>query len=77
MGGSAMRHGRRAMRDPNRIDAILSDLKTVWEACPDLRLGQLLVNLAKPEGAVPQIFYLEDSDLHEKIRAAIENPPLG
>lgn len=30
------------MRDPARIDKILSVIKFIWEENPDLRLGQLL-----------------------------------
>ena len=65
------------MRDPGRLDEILIDLKQVWEANPDLRLGQLLVNLARPTEPCPELFYLEDSKLHEAVRRALEKPPLG
>ena len=32
------------MRDPERIQRILGQVQRIWEANPDLRLGQLLVN---------------------------------
>ena len=32
------------MRDPERIARILGRVQRIWEANPDLRLGQLLVN---------------------------------
>lgn len=37
------------MRDPNRIPEILETVKTLWEANPDLRLGQLIINAAGDE----------------------------
>jgi uncharacterized protein YihD (DUF1040 family) len=30
------------MRDPNRIDEVLAEVKRVWAKHPDLRLGQLI-----------------------------------
>jgi hypothetical protein len=50
------------MRDPARIPAILDRLRKVWEAHPDLRLGQLVVNGATVR---PQLdpFYIEDEAL--------------
>lgn len=32
------------MRDPSRIDAVLAEVRRVWEKYPDYRLGQLLGN---------------------------------
>ena len=32
------------MRDPARIDKILAQIKRIWVAHPDMRLGQLLCN---------------------------------
>lgn len=47
------------MRDPDRIEKILDSLKKIWKKCPDLRLGQLLLNAARD----PQLYYMEDADL--------------
>lgn len=52
-------------RDPKRIPQILEELKTLWEKCPDQRLGQLLENyvfLNGERGDKPSIrlFYQED-----------------
>jgi hypothetical protein len=33
------------MREPERIPLILERLKKIWEANPDLRLGQLIENV--------------------------------
>ena len=50
------------MRDPSRIDEILTELREIWLAHPDLRLGQLVLNAAaNPRG-------LEDSDLIAEMR---------
>ena len=48
------------MRNPERIPAILHTFQECWEKHPDWRLGQLLVNIAKPSEPCPQLFYLED-----------------
>ena len=52
------------MRDPARIDEILADLAAVWRKSPDLRLGQLLVNLVRPDEPTPAVFNIEDTQLH-------------
>ena len=36
------------MRDPNRIGRIIVKLQAAWQLGPDMRLGQLLVNLGGP-----------------------------
>ncbi len=51
------------MRDPKRIDEMLSVLRSIWELSPDLRLGQLIVNASRPNEPCPQIFYIEDDKL--------------
>ena len=47
------------MRDITRIDKILSDIKEVWTTVPDLRLGQLLLNVLQD----PALYYVEDEQL--------------
>lgn len=49
------------MRDPKRIPVILEAIRVVWQANPDLRLTQLIVNAldARPN----DIFYVEDDVL--------------
>lgn len=34
-------------RDPNRIDQLIQLLREYWHRCPDLRLGQIVCNLAE------------------------------
>ena len=65
------------MRDPARIDEMLSDLAAVWRKSPDLRLGQLLVNLVRPTQPAPEIFNIEDTRLHEEIRRILAGAPIG
>mgnify|MGYP001572367179 CR=1 FL=1 len=43
------------MRDPLRIPSVLLELCVFWSHNPDLRLGQILVNMA--EGSP---FFMED-----------------
>lgn len=47
------------MRDINRIDSILKELGEIWKEYPDLRLGQLILNVLQD----PVLYYIEDEDL--------------
>ena len=55
------------MRNPARIKKILKKIKIVWEENPDLRLCQLLANVASNQGwkSWPDLFYFEDDYLEE------------
>jgi uncharacterized protein YihD (DUF1040 family) len=63
---------------PNRIPIILEAIQRLWEASPNLRLGQLIVGIAREadmEGVLP--FYLEDDELlrtARKMREQHEDP---
>ena len=46
-------------RDRGRIPEVLSKIEKVWMQYPDLRLGQLLLNVCGPK----DLFTLEDEDL--------------
>jgi hypothetical protein len=52
------------MRDPDRIDPMLAGLGALWKRYPDMRLGQLVVNLARDDAAT---FYVEDDVMAEQI----------
>lgn len=52
------------MRDINRIDKVLNELGDIWKKFPDLRLGQLLLNVLQD----PALYYIEDSELIEYLR---------
>ena len=52
------------MRDPKRIPKILNQLKSLWSSYPDLRLGQLILNVVKD----PVLYYLEDEELIKILR---------
>ena len=52
------------MRNKNRIPEILSELEKVWKQNPDIRLGQLLINVTK----ITDIFYVEDTEMLEKLK---------
>ena len=54
------------MRDPARIPVLLERLRLVWEANPDLRLGQMVANAAGGEDPYP----VEDEELVGLIEAA-------
>lgn len=55
------------MRDPARIEKIIGALRTLWQLNPDLRLGQLIINLTT--GA--ETYQVEDDEMHERILASI------
>jgi hypothetical protein len=50
------------MRDPKRIDNVLKELGGIWKQFPDLRLGQLIINVNQDP------YYIEDDELIELIR---------
>lgn len=63
------------MRDPKRIPKLLDELKGIWGSTPDLRLGQLIVNIIwqefkiqDPKDAERKLYYIEDQELIEIIR---------
>ena len=55
------------MRNPTRIDEILSALRAAWEESPDLRLGQLIVNAVRPTDPCPEVFHARDEDLLRRL----------
>lgn len=65
------------MRDPARIDRILEKLRAVWEAQPDLRLTQLIVNTVRPGEPCPRVFYFEDTDLEARLDVLVNELPTG
>lgn len=51
------------MRDPDRIDAFLAELGHVWKKYPDLRFGQLVMNLTRNrQGNFQDPFYWEEDE---------------
>lgn len=57
------------MRDINRIDDILQNIGEVWKLFPDLRLGQLLLNVYSD----PALYYVEDEKLIQKLKEFYTN----
>ena len=55
------------MRDVNRIDEMLTNLRTLWMNYPDMRLGQLLENFVF---SADTMFYQEDDVTNEKLKEA-------
>lgn len=53
------------MRDPNRIDTILSLIRNIWYSKPDLRLTQLIMNALKMN---QDPYYVEDERLEKALR---------
>jgi len=58
------------IREPSRISKVMRRWQKVWERYPDMRFGQLLVNVIKREHIGPadvgsSLFYSEDVKLVE------------
>lgn len=51
-------------RDAGRIQGVLSELEKVWKQYPDMRLGQLLVNVCGDK----DLFAIEDENLLERLQ---------
>ena len=60
------------MRDPKRIDKLLSALREQWLRHPDYRLGQLIVVLTRPEEPCLELFSIEDDELLNRLNALKE-----
>lgn len=50
-------------RDAKWIAAVVGELERVWRRVPELRLGQLLINVFGMD-----FYYVEDAELIERIR---------
>lgn len=57
------------MRDVNRINEMLLNLRILWLNYPDMRLGQLLENFVF---STDTMFYQEDDITNEKLKEAWE-----
>jgi hypothetical protein len=60
------------MRDPERIDRVLTVVRDVWRRYPDLRLGQLIVNAVQTEEPCSQVYSVEDAALVRKLESLAE-----
>lgn len=66
-------------RNPDRIDAVLADVRAVWEKYPDMRLGQIISNAIHKASPgldtgefVVELFYAEDDKLQRGLRLLLE-----
>lgn len=57
------------MREINRIERILAEIRKIWYTFPDWRLMQILCNVIKSNS---DSFYLEDEELEELFKKFIE-----
>lgn len=57
-------------RDPRRIDATLDALRGAWKSDPDMRLGQLLLNVTRTDGDTdfPRLWNIEAGALRPLLR---------
>lgn len=56
------------VRDPKRIDRILTKVKQLWEQAPDVRFNQLVVNLAPRD---EDLFNTEDTTFERRLEEAL------
>lgn len=59
------------MRDPKRIGRVLHELGKIWRLYPDMRLGQLISNLA--DWAEEPVWDIEEDALVAEIARHLEN----
>ena len=56
------------MRNPERISKILTELSEIWIQYPDLRLGQLLLNVINDS----VLYYIEDEDPIKELKHLVQ-----
>lgn len=56
-------------RDPNRIPEILTLIQKAWTEFPDLRFGQLLMNVTSNRD---NVYYVEDDVLKDDLEEWLE-----
>lgn len=56
------------MRDPERIEFVLSLLDHIWRRNPDLRLAQVLCSVLRSGEGLSTLYYLEDEELEQRLR---------
>ena len=61
-----------AVRDPERIDAFLERLRKIWMKNPDLRFGQLILNISRNPSLLYNILSREDDEFIEKMEMYYE-----
>ena len=58
-------------RNPKRIKKILSLLASIWDYCPDLRLGQIIVNATNnvrlDDEVGKELFFIEDDEMIKQL----------
>ena len=57
--------------EPNTNKKMLETIEKVWAKYPELRLAQLLVNAIKPSEPCSEVYYIEDSQLINKLKLFI------
>ena len=56
------------MRDENRIPEVMDALEEYWEEHPDLRLAQIVGNIAQENGYGKDPYYMEDDELLRELK---------
>jgi uncharacterized protein YihD (DUF1040 family) len=56
------------LRNPARIEVVSVVLRTLWAQTPDLRMGQLLLNLAGSD----DLYNMEDDELLERAKKVLK-----
>jgi hypothetical protein len=69
IGDDKLREGGRAL-SPEEKRLVVERIHAAWLTMPALRLGQLIVNAMRPIQC-PEIFYVEDGALAERVEALV------
>jgi uncharacterized protein YihD (DUF1040 family) len=64
------------VRDPARIDRMIEKLRQHWHRNPDIRLGQLVVNLGRDQPMV-STFHIDDDVIERAMDAARSMRPIA
>ena len=60
------------MRSPYRIDPFLRTLAAVWKQTPDMRFGQLLMNLSRTNAGFADTWHWEDGEWYRRMNEYAE-----
>jgi hypothetical protein len=53
------------------IDVIILALRDYWQKHSYLRFGQLVFNIINPSASAPEIFYIGDKELYQRLQKCI------
>jgi len=55
------------MRDKSRIKRILKEIEKIWDGVPDMRFGQLLINIGIADDSI-RVWTNEDKGIEDMLK---------